>query len=92
MFGAFGDSAPDRWGRMLMRRMERRRAERENQAPRTLQEIDMLMVDDEARQGALRFAAHEGGPFLQQEPGAKRIPPVIELPRLLSAAGACRRG
>lgn len=26
MFGAIGDSAPDRWGRALMRRMERRRA------------------------------------------------------------------
>jgi len=51
MFGAIGDSAPDRWGRALMRRMERRRAEREGGAPRTLQEIDFLMlVDDEARQ------------------------------------------
>lgn len=26
MFGAIGDSAPDRWGRILMRRIERRRA------------------------------------------------------------------
>jgi len=41
-------------GAALMRRMERRRAEREGGAPRTLQEIDFLMlVDDEARQGAL---------------------------------------
>lgn len=86
MFGAIGDSAPDRWGRTLMRRMERRRAERENQAPRTLQEMDyLLLVDDEARQGALRFAEQEGGPFLQ-EACVKRIPPLIELPRLLSAA------
>ena len=86
MFGAIGDSAPDRWGRTLMRRMERRRAERENQAPRTLQEMDyLLLVDDEARQGALRFAEQEGGPFLREE-DVKRIPPVIELPRLLSAA------
>jgi serine/threonine-protein kinase HipA len=29
MFGAINDSAPDRWGRTLMRHMERRRAERE---------------------------------------------------------------
>jgi serine/threonine-protein kinase HipA len=66
--------------------MERRRAERENQAPRTLQEMDyLLLVDDEARQGALRFAEQEGGPFLREE-GVRRIPPVIELPRLLSAA------
>ena len=86
LFGAIGDSAPDRWGRALMRRMERRRAEREGGTPRTLREIDfLLMVDDEAREGALRFAEHEGGPFLREE-GVKRIPPVIELPELLSAA------
>jgi serine/threonine-protein kinase HipA len=29
LFGAIGDSAPDRWGRVLMRRAERRRAELE---------------------------------------------------------------
>jgi serine/threonine-protein kinase HipA len=86
MFGAIGDSAPDRWGRALMRRMERRRAERAGTAPRTLQEIDyLLLVDDEARQGALRFAEREGGPFLREE-GVKRIPPLVELPELLSAA------
>jgi serine/threonine-protein kinase HipA len=86
MFGAIGDSAPDRWGRALMRRMERRRSEREGGTPRTLREIDfLLLVDDEARQGALRFAEREGGPFLR-EAGAKRIPPVLELPDLLSAA------
>jgi serine/threonine-protein kinase HipA len=43
------------------------------------------MVDDEARQGALRFAEREGGPFLA-EYGPTRIPPLIELPCLLSAA------
>src|SRR5580692_12185887 len=86
MFGAIGDSAPDRWGRALMRRMERRRAEHEGQAPRTLQEIDLLLlVDDEARQGALRLAEKEGGPFLREQ-GVTRIPPLIELPKLLSAA------
>ena len=68
MFGAIGDSAPDRWGRTLMRRAERRRAEREREPPRTLLEIDyLLMVDDTARQGALRFAENEGGPFLSEQ-------------------------
>ena len=86
LFGAIGDSAPDRWGRVLMRRAERRRAERAGETPRTLMEIDyLLMVDDEARQGALRFARQEGGPFLA-EYGAARIPPLIDLPQLLSAA------
>jgi serine/threonine-protein kinase HipA len=87
MFGAIGDSAPDRWGRMLMRRMERRRAERGGQVPRTLHEIDfLLLVDDEARQGALRFAEREGGPFLREE-GVTRIPSLVDLPGLLSAVG-----
>ena len=86
LFGAIGDSAPDRWGRVLMRRAECRRAEREQGAPRTLCEMDyLLMVDDEARQGALRFSEKEGGPFLA-EYGPAKIPPLIELPRLLSAA------
>jgi len=86
MFGAIGDSVPDRWGRALMRRAERRRADREDTAPRTLHEIDfLLLVDDEARQGALRFAEREGGPFLREK-GVKRLPPLVELPELLSAA------
>jgi serine/threonine-protein kinase HipA len=86
LFGAIGDSAPDRWGRVLMRRAERRRARHQKETPRTLREADyLLMVDDEARQGALRFAEREGGPFLAGQ-GPARIPPLVELPRLLSAA------
>lgn len=85
MFGAIGDSAPDRWGRTLMRRMERRRAEREGRAPRTLSEMDyLLLVDDEVRQGALRFAEREGGPFLREDTD-QRVPPLLALPKLLSA-------
>ena len=86
LFGAIGDSAPDRWGRALMRRVERRRARSASETPRTLLEIDYLLtVDDEARQGALRFATSEDGPFLAVH-GRPRIPPLVELPRLLSAA------
>ena len=85
LFGAIGDSAPDRWGRVLMRRAERRRVEKKGQTPRTLLEADFLLrVDDEARQGALRFADELGGPFLASAVGT-RIPPLVHLPRLLSA-------
>ena len=86
LFGALGDSAPDRWGRILMRRAERRRALAEKTQPRTLLEIDFLtMVDDRTRQGALRFSEKEGGPFLA--PASKSaIPPFVDLPRLLSAS------
>ncbi len=86
LFGAIGDSAPDRWGRVLMRRAERRRAEGAGETPRTLMEIDyLLMVNDEARQSALRFATTEGGPFHTAH-DTMPIPPLIDLPRLLSAA------
>ncbi len=86
LFGGIGDSAPDRWGRMLMRRAERRTAKEENRVPRTLNEIDYLLsVNDEARQGALRFAETEGGPFLAHGRHAP-IPPLVELPLLLNAS------
>ncbi len=85
LFGAIGDSAPDRWGRVLMRRYERHRSVREGKPLRTLFESDFLLsVDDEARQGALRFSEKPGGPFLA-EPTEQRIPPLVELPRLLKA-------
>jgi serine/threonine-protein kinase HipA len=84
IFGAIGDSAPDRWGRVLIQRDERRRAREEKHAPRTLLEVDYLLgVSDISRQGALRFAEHEGGPFLAT---GVDIPPLIQLPALLSAA------
>ncbi len=50
-----------------MRRAERRWAERAGETPHTLMEIDYLLrVDDEARQGTLRFATKECGPFLAE--------------------------
>ena len=86
LFGAIGDSSPDRWGRTLMRRAARRCARRTGEAQHSLREIDyLLLVDDEARQGALRFTHAEGEPFLAAH-STVRIPPLIELPRLLTAA------
>ena len=91
LFGAVGDSMPDRWGRLLMRRAERRRARQESRAPRALSEADvLLLVDDEARQGALRFSTDPAGPF-RAEPGHTRIPPFVELPRLLAMRGSLHR-
>ncbi|MGA2128771.1 MAG: type II toxin-antitoxin system HipA family toxin [Xanthobacteraceae bacterium] len=84
IFGAIGDSAPDRWGRMLIQREERRKAREERRTPRTLLEIDYLLgVGDIARQGALRLSEHEDGPFLAT---GVQIPPLLQLPALLGAA------
>lgn len=86
LFGAFGDSAPDRWGRMLLRRAEGRKARDENRKARTLTEADYLLgVGDRTRSGALRFSMQEGGPFLA-EGDAGQIPPLVLLPKLLNAA------
>jgi serine/threonine-protein kinase HipA len=85
MFGALGDSAPDRWGQTLLRRAERRQAKAEKRAPRALRDVDFLLgVTDSVRQGALRLALSEGGPFISPErPGG--VPPLVELPALLAA-------
>jgi serine/threonine-protein kinase HipA len=55
-------------------------------APRTLHEIDyLLQVHDVSRLGALRFAEDPDGPFLA-ESKPDTIPPLVSLPRLLSAS------
>jgi serine/threonine-protein kinase HipA len=86
LFGAIDDSAPDRWGRLLMRRSERKKAESEKRTARALKEIDfLLMVDDEGRQGALRFKREEHGPFLTTY-DKNHIPPLVAVGKLLTAA------
>ena len=82
IFGSIGDSAPDTWGRRLMQRAERRRAEREARAVRTLAESDYLLgVLDETRLGALRFRWE--GDDIFQAPTRNGVPALIELRRLL---------
>jgi serine/threonine-protein kinase HipA len=80
--GSLGDSAPDTWGRRLMQRAERRQAEKEGRAVRTLMESDYLLgVSDETRLGALRFRRIGGEVFLAETP--RGIPALVDLGRLL---------
>jgi serine/threonine-protein kinase HipA len=82
IFGAIGDSAPDRWGRVLVQREERRKAREEQRVPRTLLEADYLLgVSDITRQGALRFAETEAGLSLQSE---RRFRRFFNCPRSLA--------
>jgi serine/threonine-protein kinase HipA len=84
IFGSIGDSAPDTWGRRLMQRAERRRAERVGRAIRTLQELDYLLgVADVSRLGALRF--RHVGEEVFHSPTAVGVPGLVELGRLLQA-------
>jgi len=89
LFGAFGDCAPDRWGRRLINRAQRR-ARGERGTGRTLSEIDYLLgVRDDLRQGALRFRASGGQVFLAPEDSG--VPPLLELGRLLDASARLER-
>lgn len=91
MFGTLGDSAPDTWGRMLMRRRERRAAEREGRAVRTLHEADFLLgVSDLTRLGALRFRWDGDSTF--QAPQSHGVPDLLALGGLLGASERIIRG
>ncbi|HWM85519.1 MAG TPA: HipA domain-containing protein [Kofleriaceae bacterium] len=80
-FGIFMDSAPDRWGRVLMERREAAAASREGRRMRALQEMDFLLgVHDATRAGALRFRSSEGGAYI--DGSANAAPPVTSLREL----------
>ena len=84
LFGSIGDSAPDTWGRRLMQRAERRQANREHRAVRTLTESDYLLgVSDETRLGALRF--RWVGDEVFQAPPRAGVPALVEIGRLLQS-------
>jgi len=92
LFGAIGDSAPDRWGRTILQRAARLAVKEKGQPVRHLREIDYLLsVNDKARQGALRFSTQEGGDFLVAD-ASGGIPPRLDLPKLLNAADAINAG
>jgi serine/threonine-protein kinase HipA len=81
-FNSIGDSAPDTWGRRLMQRSQRRLAQREKRAVRTLSESDYLLgVADKTRLGALRF--RWVGEKEYQAPINNGVPALVELGRLL---------
>ncbi len=82
--GSLADSAPDTWGRRLMQRAERRRAEREGRAVRTLMESDYLLgVADETRLGALRFRPVGGEEFVARPRSG--VPALVKLGALLES-------
>ena len=67
-FGIFADSAPDRWGRTLIKKREVNNAEKEKREMKTLYESDYLLgVYDATRIGALRFKLDKDGEFLSSD-------------------------
>ena len=81
-FGLFLDSAPDRWGRLLMRRREAALARQEGRRAEPLLESDYLLgVFDGHRMGGLRFKLSSDGPFLNDN-RAMAAPPWTSLREL----------
>src|SRR5260370_16971573 len=84
-FRVFDDSAPDRWGQMLMKRREALSAKDEDRPPRTLYAWDYLIgVQDLTRQGALRLRREAESHFLADHP--RSAPPAASLPEPPSLA------
>jgi serine/threonine-protein kinase HipA len=90
-FGIFLDSAPDRWGRLLMQRRENLRARQEQRTVRRLSEWDYLLgVHDETRLGALRLRSVEGGAFLDSD-RQMAAPPITSVRALQAASDGLER-
>ncbi len=90
MFRAFADSAPDRWGRRMVERAERLRAEPAGSPARRLSEAAFLLgVRDDLRQGAVRFRDPATGAYLADD--VTGVPAVTDLPLLLALAGRVER-
>lgn len=91
------DSAPDRWGRLLLDRREVIQAREQGRRPKALKEWDHLLgAHDECRMGALRYRRDEDGPFLDED-RRMAAPPLASLRELeaaslaLEAPGAAER-
>ncbi|PRB12074.1 type II toxin-antitoxin system HipA family toxin [Microbacterium sp. MYb62] len=82
--GAFGDSAPDRWGRNLLVRRERQLATEERRTVRSFDDVDFLLgVNDETRQGGLRYSLPGSDVMLSPHTD---VPRLVALPALLRAS------
>ncbi|MFN7921305.1 MAG: type II toxin-antitoxin system HipA family toxin [Bryobacteraceae bacterium] len=91
-FGIFLDSAPDRWGRVLMQRRENIRARREKRPARSLTDWDFLLgVHDEVRMGALRFQDPATGRWVDSD-DELAAPPITSLGDLQAASLDFERG
>ena len=84
-FGSFLDSSPDRWGQTLMKRREAMEAKDEERQARSLYAWDYLIgVQDQTRQGALRFKYPGADRFLASH--QLSAPPVTQLAELENIA------
>ncbi|MCI6160731.1 MAG: type II toxin-antitoxin system HipA family toxin [Prevotellaceae bacterium] len=68
IFGCFSDALPDRWGRLLLNRLEQILAIEEKRPVRKQSSFDYLMgIDDVSRMGGFRFKESQDGEFINCE-------------------------
>lgn len=78
VFGCFSDAMPDRWGKRLIDKRERIKAEQEKRIPKTFTDYDYLtQLDDFSRMGAFRFK--QGDVFIGASEQDMRVPPLTSL-------------
>ena len=78
IFGCFGDAMPDRWGKRLIDKRERIKADQEKRIPKTFSDFDYLIqLDDFSRMGAFRFK--QGDTFLGTTDHEMAVPPLASL-------------
>lgn len=86
LFKIFEDTCPDRWGRKLIDRREKKYAEVEKRAIKNLNEIDyMLGVNDECRIGCFRYKYKGEKDFLPYDDEVE-VPPITSLRELEDAS------
>ncbi len=87
--GAIADSAPDRWGRYLIKKRLQSERRVAVGAAAAVTEVDFLLnVSDTSRQGALRYRTAGSGGFLADN---NDVPKLVSLPALLNAADMVAR-
>jgi serine/threonine-protein kinase HipA len=90
VFGAFSDSAPGSWGRLLIDRHLRGARRSGTREGASSGEVDLLFgVRDDLRAGSLRFRDSVTGDFLAEHP--EGTPRVADLPRLLEISERAER-
>ncbi|MBQ0009444.1 MAG: type II toxin-antitoxin system HipA family toxin [Firmicutes bacterium] len=82
IYGFISDTIPDRWGRNLLIRNEKRKALLEKRNPEKFGDSDFLLgVNDFTRQGALRYKLHTSYKFLG-EGGKQSVPKLVYINKL----------
>ncbi len=92
IFGLFADTCPDRWGRLLINRMENMIAMKEKRSPKELYESDYLLsIYDYSRMGAIRFKESLDGEFKSDNKDLS-IPNITSIRSLEEASRVLEEG